>query len=104
MIPEISSEPDEIEPINPEEADKIMQKALDSYRAEGWMVLDRGAYASRLTRGRRNLDVRVDLLGQLEVEESGLTPLQDSGRLIAWIVLLAMLLVVLALTSVLGII
>ena len=51
----------------------------------------------------RNLDIRVDLLGQVETEESGLTPLQDSGRLMAWMVLLAALLVVLALSTALGI-
>ena len=51
----------------------------------------------------RNLDVRVDLLGQVETEESGLTPLQDSGRLTAWVLLLALLLVVLALSAALGI-
>jgi hypothetical protein len=46
----------------------------------------------------------VDLLGKLEPEESGLTPLQDSGRLIAWVLLLATLLIVLALSAALGII
>jgi hypothetical protein len=52
----------------------------------------------------RNLDVRVDLIGRVEVQESGLTPLQDSGRLTAWVLLLAALLVTLALSSALGII
>jgi hypothetical protein len=98
-----STEHAEIEPIGIDEAEKIMEEALQPYLAEDWRIIDRGPYAARLTRGVRNLDIRVDLLGQVEVEESGLTPLQDSGRLMAWMVLLAALLVVLALSAALGI-
>jgi hypothetical protein len=100
---EDSTESTEIEPVGIAEAEKIMEEALQPYLADEWRVIDRGPYATRLTRGMRNLDVRVDLLGQVEIEESGLTPLQDSGRLMAWMVLLAALLVVLALSAALGI-
>ncbi|MBI5958611.1 MAG: hypothetical protein HY866_07750 [Chloroflexi bacterium] len=93
----------EIEPISPQEAETILQEALDPYLAEGWHILDRSAYTARLTREMRNLDLRVDLLGRVEKQETGLTPLQDSGRLTAWVLLLAALLVTLALTSALGI-
>jgi hypothetical protein len=93
----------EIEPVGIDEAEKIMEDTLQPYLAEDWRIIDRGPYAARLTRGVRNLDIRVDLLGQVEAEESGLTPLQDSGRLMAWMVLLAALLVVLALSAALGI-
>ncbi|GIV81085.1 MAG: hypothetical protein KatS3mg051_0439 [Anaerolineae bacterium] len=58
---------------------------------------------ARLTRGDRNLDVRVDLLGEVEVKESTLTPLQDSGRLVAWMLLLTSLLLALAIAAALGI-
>jgi len=95
--------PSGIEPIAAENAARILAQALEPYLADGWHILDRGAYSARLTRGMRNLDVRVDLLGQIETEESGLTPLQDSGRLTAWVLLLALLLVVLALSAALGI-
>ena len=98
-----STEQPEIEPVGIAEAEKILGEALQPYLAEDWRVIDRGPYAARLTRGMRNLDVRIDLLGQVETEESGLTPLQDSGRLMAWMVLLAALLVVLALSAALGI-
>ena len=98
-----STEQAEIEPVGVEEAAKIMEDALQPYLAEDWRIIDRGPYAARLTRGMRNLDIRVDLLGRVESEESGLTPLQDSGRLMAWMVLLAALLVVLALSAALGI-
>ncbi len=98
-----STEQPEIEPVGIAEAEKIMEEALQPYLADDWRIIDRGPYAARLTRGMRNLDVRIDLLGQVETEESGLTPLQDSGRLMAWMVLLAALLVVLALSAALGI-
>jgi hypothetical protein len=97
-------EKQEIEPILPEEAEKILEDALAPYLADGWHILDRSAYNARLTRGTRNLDIRIDLLGQVETEESELTPLQDSGRLMAWVLLLVSLLVVLALATALGII
>jgi hypothetical protein len=94
----------EIDPISPQEAEAILQQALKPYLADGWHLIDHSAYAARLTREMRNLDVRVDLIGRVEVQESGLTPLQDSGRLTAWVLLLAALLVTLALSSALGII
>ncbi len=111
MLPESSSDPvssppppePDIEPLSPPEAEQILQQALDPYLADGWRVLDRNAYTARLTRGMRNLDVRVDLLGQVDIQEAGLTPLQESGRLTAWVLLLAALLVALALAAALGI-
>jgi hypothetical protein len=93
----------EVEPINPAEAEKILAEALTPYLADEWRLLDRGPYAARLTRGVRNLDIRIDLLGQVVTEESGLTPLQESGRLIAWVLLLAALLIALAFSAALGI-
>jgi hypothetical protein len=93
----------EIEPISPDNAAAILKTALEPYVADGWRVIDRSAYDARLTRGTRNLDIRVDLLGQIVTQESGLTPLQDSGRLTAWVLLLAALLVALALSAALGI-
>lgn len=102
------SDPDltkpEVEPIAPEAAARILEQALTPYLADDWRVIDRSAYAARLTRGMRNIDIRVGLLGEVDMEESGLTPVQDSGRLMAWVLLLASLLVVLALASALGII
>ena len=94
---------EEIEPLDPAEAERILEEAIAPYLADEWIVLHRSPYAVRLTRGLRNMDVRVDLLGQVETEETGLTPLQESGRLTAWVVMLAMLLVALALATALGI-
>jgi len=105
MLPETqsNSEP-EIEPVHPEQAEIILREALEPYLADGWHLLSQNAYTARLTRGMSNLDVSVDLLGKVETRESGLTPLQDSGRLIAWVILLTTLLIVLALSAALGII
>jgi hypothetical protein len=99
----VDPEQPEIEPISPSEAEKILKEALKPYLDDDWRLLDRGPYAARLTRGVRNLDIRIDLLGQVDTEESGLTPLQESGRLIAWLLLLAALLIVLAFSAALGI-
>ncbi|MCZ2099010.1 MAG: hypothetical protein AAGU78_07095 [Chloroflexota bacterium] len=94
--------PAEIEPVSPRDAALILGQALEPYLADGWRVLDRDAYAARLTRGDRNLEVRVDLLGQVEAQETGLSALQDSGRLVAWVLLITALLLALAVTSALG--
>lgn len=109
MMPDRSStsrtspERPEIEPIGPDEAHAILTTAMQPYLEDGWQVIHESAYIARLTRDMRNVDLRIDLLGKVEVEEKGLTPLQESGRLMAWLVLLAMLLVALALSSALGI-
>ena len=102
LDPQKPPEP-EIEPIGPQEAEALLKQAVEPYLAEGWRLIDRSAYLARLTRGKRNLDIRVDLLGQIEKQEMDLTPLQDSGRLMAWILLLAALMVALAFSAALGI-
>jgi hypothetical protein len=93
----------EIEPIPPQEAEKILAEAMKPYLADGWRILNQNAYSARLTRGLRNKDIQVDLLGKVDIQDTNLTPVQDSGRLMAWVVLLAFLLVALALASALGI-
>ncbi len=92
----------EVEPIDPQTAETILHEAIAPYLAEGWRVLHRDAYSARLRRDAHNVDVWVDLLGDVQTRERGLTPLQESGRLLAWTVLLAMLLVALALSAALG--
>ncbi|HEX3054364.1 MAG TPA: hypothetical protein VHP83_27150 [Aggregatilineaceae bacterium] len=106
MLPDDHPTPQgaEVEPISPQDAEVILKQALEPYLADGWRVLDQSAYYARLTRGMRNLDIRIDLLGEVETQDAELTPLQDSGRLAAWMLLLATILVVMALASALGII
>jgi hypothetical protein len=84
-LPRLVKKEAEIEPIQPQEAERILADALKPYLADGWRVLHQNAYSARLTRGLRNKDLQVDLLGRIEVQESNLTPVQDSGRLTAWI-------------------
>lgn len=102
-IPQPDSPEPEVEPISPEEAEAILQAEMEPYLAEGWQVLHESAYTARLTRGMHNLDIHVDLLGNVKKQETPLTPVQDSGRLMAWMLLIAMLMVALALSSALGI-
>lgn len=91
-----------IEPIEPAQAAAVLEPKLAELTAQGWRVIIQTDYMARLTRGRANLDVRVDLLGNLEMEEKPLTDMQESGRLIAIVLLLITFLLVLTLLSGLG--
>jgi hypothetical protein len=92
----------QIEPISPEEARQHLEEAMATYLEDGWIVRAEHDYMARLTRGKRNLDFYVDLLGNVTMEDKALTPGQDSGRLVAWLLLLATFLVVLAFASAVG--
>ena len=85
----------EIEPIPPEQARAILDAAMKQRLGEdwededsGWLLVTGHDYMARVTRGRRNVDFYVDLLGQVTVQQSEITGAQDSGRLIAWVFLL----------------
>ena len=82
---------DPIEPIPPEQARQILDQAMDEklgadWRDEesGWQLVTGHDYMARVTRGRKNVDFYVDLLGNITVTEGEINPAQDSGRLIAW--------------------
>lgn len=89
---------DPIEPIAPDEARAILERAMrerlgEGWRDEpnGWQLVTGHDYMARVTRGRTNVDFYVDLLGEVRVETGEITPAQDSGRLIAWMLLLVSL-------------
>lgn len=89
---------DPINPIPPEQARAILEAAIrerlgDHWDDEetGWARVTGHAYMARLTKGRTNLDFYVDLLGSVTVEEKPISPAQDSGRLIAWMLLIVSL-------------
>jgi hypothetical protein len=42
---------------------------------------------ARMTNGRANVDFYVDLLGHVTVEEKPVSPGQEVGRLLAWLIL-----------------
>ncbi|MDZ4768627.1 MAG: hypothetical protein SGJ24_05825 [Chloroflexota bacterium] len=84
----------EIDPIEPDKARLVLESAIRQrlgadWRDEesGWQMVTGHDYMARLTRGRRNVDFYVDLLGAVTIEESEITTAQDSGRLIAWVFL-----------------
>jgi hypothetical protein len=97
----MSRENHEVEIITPEQAAAILEPKLAELQAEGWVILMQTDYIARLTRGDRNLDVRVDLLGELEIEEKPLTLVQDSGQVIGILLTILLLLVVLVALSIL---
>lgn len=96
------TEPD-IEIIEPPEAAAILVPQIRALEAEGWILIDRTDYTARLTRDRINLDLRVDLLGELTMTEKPLTHTQESGQLVALVMLVALITMLLMLVSVLGI-
>ncbi len=90
------------EPIAPQEARQRLEAAIAPYLAAGWVVRAEHDYMARLTRGRRRVDFYVDLLGEVSSEEGQINPAQDSGRLVAWLLLVLAFLLALALASALG--
>ena len=95
---------DEVDPIEPEAARQILDEALQPYLEDEWFLVAHDDYSAHLTKGGRNVNIRVDWLGKVEVEEYGLRPSQTTGRLVAWVLLIVAFLVVLALASALGLV
>ena len=94
--------PPEIEPVSPEAARAALEAAIAPYLAEGWTVLVEHDFMARLTQGKHNLDFHVDLLGEVRIEEGDLSPVQDAGRLVAWLLLLVTFLLAITIASALG--
>ncbi|MDX1991677.1 MAG: hypothetical protein SF029_04785 [bacterium] len=99
----------DVQTISAEEARALLAQAIrdklgDNWDDEqdGWIKVSGHDYMVRLTRGRRNIDFYVDLLGNVTIEEKELNPAQDNGRQIAWLLLLGSVLVALALARVAG--
>ncbi|MFN8373329.1 MAG: hypothetical protein U0694_10705 [Anaerolineae bacterium] len=98
---------DEIEPISPEQARKVLdgaiqQKLGDHWEDEGWVMVSGNDFMARLTRGRTNVDFYVDLLGSVKVEEKEINAAQDFGRQIAWIFLIASIVIALLIARIAG--
>lgn len=97
------------EPIAPEVARSRLDSAIREHLGDewddeddGWIVISRHDYMARLTRGRENVDFYVDLLGNVDIKRSPISPAQDVGRLILWMVVGASLLLALALARAAG--
>jgi hypothetical protein len=100
---------DPIEPIPADEARARLERAIaerlgDDWQdeASGWILVSGHDYMARLTRGRLNVDFYVDLLGEVTVETSEINPAQDSGRLVAFVLLLVSVGIAVMLARVVG--
>jgi hypothetical protein len=100
---------EQIEPISPEQARKILDSAIRQRIGEhwedddnGWTLVTGHDYMARLTRGRKNLDFYVDLVGEVTVEEKEINPAQEYGRLVAWAFLVASLVIALMIARIAG--
>jgi hypothetical protein len=100
---------EEIEPIPAEQAREILHNAIRERLGEhwddeetGWAVISSHDYMARLTRGRKNLDFYVDLLGEVTIEEKDITPAQEQGRLLAWVLLFGSLVIALIVARLTG--
>ena len=100
----------EIEPIAPADARRAIEAAIAQQLGPnwddedtGWAIVHDTDYLVRLTRGRVNLDFHCDLLGAVSVTEREINPVQASGKLIAWMVLIASLALAFLLASLAGV-
>jgi len=100
---------EDFEPIAPHLArERIMQTIVEKLGENwddedtGWMMVHNSDYLIRITQGATNIDFHCDLLGNVSVEEKPISPLQASGRLMAWAVLIASLFVAFTIASVSG--
>lgn len=80
----------------------IIERLGDNWRKE-WLVAHNDDNYVRLNKGDINLDFRCDIVGNVEIIESEVSPTQTGGRLIAWMVLGASLFVALALAQIAGV-
>ncbi len=88
----------EIQPIPGAQARAILEQAIRDqlgpnwdHEDSGWAVVTSHDFMARLNKGRVNVDFYVDLLGNVTVEQKEVNPGQDTGRLFAWMFLLACL-------------
>lgn len=105
----MSEESQPIEPIAPEAARTLLDAAMRERLGadwededSGWQLVTGHDYMARVTRGRINVDFYVDLLGEVTVQESALNPAQDSGRILAWTLLLLSLAIAFLLARAVG--
>jgi hypothetical protein len=92
----------EPEIISPEAAAALLWPEVERLQAEGWILMVHHDYMARLTRGDKNLDLQVDLLGQLIREEKPLSLEQENSQMIALALALAGGLIVFTLATILG--
>jgi hypothetical protein len=102
---------DPVEPISSEQARAILDAAIrerlgDNWddKEEGWALVTGHDFMARLTKGNRNVDFYVDLLGNVTIEEKPLTDVQASGRLYAFLFLALSLVIAYLLARIAGLV
>lgn len=100
-------DPDNFEPLSLDESRAIVEAAIaerlgENWRKE-WLVVHNDPTLMRLNNDRTNLDFQIDLLGNVEVTERAANPVQLSGRLVVWAVLLSSLFLAFVLATVAGV-
>ncbi|MFW5748514.1 MAG: hypothetical protein ACOCYT_02745 [Chloroflexota bacterium] len=101
--------PPQPQPIAPEEArqrlDTAMRERLGADWEDehtGWTLVSGHDYMARVTDGRRTVDFYVDLLGEVTIQEQQNVLGAETGRLTAWMVLGASIVVALVIARVAG--
>lgn len=107
MDSNIPNNPDEFEPLSLEESRIIVEAAIverlgEMWRKE-WLVVHNDPTLMRLNKGNVNLDFQIDLLGNVEITERQANPVQLSGRLIVWSVLISSLFLAFVLATIAGV-
>lgn len=99
MQPEIND--DDI--VTPEQAEEILRPEVHQLQEEGWRIVAKPLYGVRMEKGVEVMDLRVDLLGNIE-RDTKLTVWTSvaKGRMVAWVLLITVLLVVLVFASEVG--
>lgn len=97
----------EIEPASPQAQAAAIEAAVVARLGENWerewIVVHKSADLLRLNKGDINLDFQADLLAQVEIIERAASPVQLSGRWIAWLLLGLSLFVAFVIASVVGV-
>lgn len=98
---------EEIEPASPEEQRIAIEAAIlerlgDNWKRE-WITVHNANDLVRLNQGDINLDFQADLLAKVDIIEREASPVQLSGRSIAWVILAASIGVALTIAAIAGV-
>lgn len=89
--------------VTPDQAEVLFKPEIERLEAEGWKVTRHAQYVVRMKRDDRVTDIHIDLLGNIATEEKqAVTSATELGHLIAWMLLIAFFLVVLAFAQTVG--
>jgi len=100
-------QPDDIDIATPEEQraaiDAAILERLGENWQKDWILVHDASDLVRVHQGEINLDFQADLLANVEIIEREANPLQLSGRMIAWSILVAFLLLAFTIAAIAGV-